>query len=308
MGASDTVDLLDGYSSSTLVFKVQMQEPTSGNYKIRTGLMDNSGTWTYTSWYAITNNAWNAVEIYYQALADYGSLTLWLGGTPQQTLGQISNDTRKLTEVRLGAQGVATTTRGTLYIDNFESRRFSYIGLLPPADLPLAQAAAQAGWVGNNYTYTAGKPQAVAQVKQNDINAAVIGQYAYDANGNMTCRVENSLTYNQVFTSENRLATVQQLSSGACPTPDTLSTTNISATWTFTYDGDGNRVEQVYVAGSTTLTTLYFMGGAYEKTVEAGTVKKNYSFAGMMVAMNDGTGLKYPLTDHLPSIVPITNA
>jgi hypothetical protein len=54
--------------------------------------MDNSGTWTYTNWYAITNNTWNAVEIYYQALAIYGSLTLWLGGISQQTLSQSQYD------------------------------------------------------------------------------------------------------------------------------------------------------------------------------------------------------------------------
>jgi RHS repeat-associated protein len=41
------------------------------------------------------------------------------------------------------------------------------------------------------------------------------------------------------------------------------------------------------------------MGGAYEVTGSA--VKKYYSIAGQTVAMNDGSGLKYLLTDHLGS-------
>jgi RHS repeat-associated protein len=48
------------------------------------------------------------------------------------------------------------------------------------------------------------------------------------------------------------------------------------------------------------------MGGAYEVTGSA--VKKYYSIAGMMVAVNDGTGLQYLLTDHLGSVVATTNA
>jgi RHS repeat-associated protein len=58
--------------------------------------------------------------------------------------------------------------------------------------------------------------------------------------------------------------------------------------------------------------TAYFMGGAYEVTTDANNVtlgtKKYYSIAGMTVAMNDGSGLQYLLTDHLGSVVAVTNA
>jgi len=63
------------------------------------------------------------------------------------------------------------------------------------------------------------------------IHAATIAEsgvysYTYDANGNMTRRIENGVTYTQDWTLENRLAFV---------------------TWpghsvSFTYDGDGNRL------------------------------------------------------------------
>jgi RHS repeat-associated protein len=48
------------------------------------------------------------------------------------------------------------------------------------------------------------------------------------------------------------------------------------------------------------------MGGQYE--VKDGATKKYYSIAGMMVAVNDGTGLQYLLTDHLGSTVAVTNS
>ena len=48
------------------------------------------------------------------------------------------------------------------------------------------------------------------------------------------------------------------------------------------------------------------MGGAYEVT--GSSVKKYYSIAGMTIAMNDGTGLQYLLTDHLGSVVVVTSA
>jgi RHS repeat-associated protein len=48
------------------------------------------------------------------------------------------------------------------------------------------------------------------------------------------------------------------------------------------------------------------MGGQYE--VKDGAVKKYYSIAGMMVATQDASGLQYLLTDHLGSVVAVTNA
>jgi hypothetical protein len=85
------------------------------------------------------------------------------------------------------------------------------------------------------------------------------------------------------------------------------ATGTITESWSFSYDGDGTRTGQVYtnIGTGSTLTTLYFMGGAYETTVETGTEKKYYSIAGQTIAMNDGTGMKYLLTDHLGSVVAI---
>ena len=84
-----------------------------------------------------------------------------------------------------------------------------------------------------------------------------------------------------------------------------------NAMWQFFYDGDGDRVEQVYtVTGGSTLTTYYFAGGAYEIQDNGTTQKviKYYAFAGMTVAMNDGSGLKYFLSNHLGSEAAVLDA
>jgi RHS repeat-associated protein len=57
--------------------------------------------------------------------------------------------------------------------------------------------------------------------------------------------------------------------------------------------------------GTPDSTTAYYMGGAYE--VKDSAVKKYYSIAGQTIAMNDGGGLKYLLTDHLGSSSAVVN-
>ena len=91
--------------------------------------------------------------------------------------------------------------------------------------------------------------------------------YAYDANGNMTQRVEGGKTYGQAFDAENRLISV------------TVSGSPNQVTQ-FKYDADGNMVEKInpdgsYVlyigsvmeieknsSGTETQVTLYYPGGA----------------------------------------------
>jgi RHS repeat-associated protein len=74
-------------------------------------------------------------------------------------------------------------------------------------------------------------------------------RYWYDANGNMTQRVENGKTYAQTFTAENKLHSV----------------TVDGQTTTFVYDGDGNRVKRITPEGTT-----YYVGGYYEVFYPAG--------------------------------------
>ncbi|MCC6298907.1 MAG: RHS repeat-associated core domain-containing protein [Anaerolineales bacterium] len=125
--------------------------------------------------------------------------------------------------------------------------------------------------------------------------------YEYDANGNMTCRIENGVVYTHTYNAENRASSIAKR--------NTDCTGTIIESWSFAYDGDGMRVMTAHFTGTNGTpdsTTAYFMGGQYE--LKDGAVKKYYSIAGMMVAVNDGTGLQYLLTDHLGSTVAVTNS
>jgi RHS repeat-associated protein len=123
----------------------------------------------------------------------------------------------------------------------------------------------------------------------------------------VTCRYEGGKTYVHSYNAENRLAAVL-LFSGNC----TDHGITPLAGWGFSYDGDGSRVKQVYTDGSGSLTTFYFMGGAYEVRSDGKTIKY-YAFAGQTVAMRSCTGgtcsaPSYFLTDHLGSIAAVTDA
>ena len=74
MASGDILDLFTGRNGTTDVVRVQMQKSAT-SYQIRSGLLNDAGTWTDTNWFDISNN-WTAVEIQYQAFANSGSLTL----------------------------------------------------------------------------------------------------------------------------------------------------------------------------------------------------------------------------------------
>lgn len=137
-----------------------------------------------------------------------------------------------------------------------------------------------AGWVGTNYTYSSTHPHAVETLTNGD-------GYEYDANGNMTSRTENEITWTQNYNSENRLSSIS----------------NGTESWSFVYDGDGNRVEQTNPDGS---ITLFLFGGLV--VVDDNVQTNYYVIAGMKVAYKNASGMNYLLTDHLGSLVEVVDA
>jgi YD repeat-containing protein len=146
--------------------------------------------------------------------------------------------------------------------DDFDSRRLTDIGLLPDPGIAEPEPTEEPGWNASAYTYDANHPHAVSTVT----NDTTSNSYQYDANGNMTTRSENGVTWTQTYNAENRLASM------------TAGTT----TWLFSYDGDGNRVGQLITNGTSAVSTTYFVGGAYEQTTDVATTsyRKYYSIAG----------------------------
>ena len=112
--------------------------------------------------------------------------------------------------------------------------------------------------------------------------------YTYDANGNMTQRVESGSTYTQAFDTENRLTSV------------TVS----GQVTTFAYDPDGNLVKKINPDNSKTL----YVGGIYEVDKNSGgTVTGTKTYYPAAGAMRVGSTLYYMLKDYLGSANAIAN-
>lgn len=132
MSNSNAHYILYGYSgTSTVVLRVELRR-LSGNYQLRTMLLNNGTTWTTSSWFMISDAA-HYIELDWRAATSTfgtnGGLTFWIDGVQRANLTNISNGSRRIDQVRLGAvAGIDTGTRGTYYFDAFESRRITAIG------------------------------------------------------------------------------------------------------------------------------------------------------------------------------------
>lgn len=180
-----------------------------------------------------------------------------------------------------------------------------------------------AGSSAYNYTNwnggcgTSNPPQALPHaVKQKGSD-----YYCYDKNGNMTKRVEGSVTYTQSFDVENRLQTV------------TVSNNNL--TTNFAYDASGQRVvtdakpTAAPVPGDTRVITTYPFPGyeveqrstwqstikGYSWIINASIIRKTYFLGGQAIAThisgdpNSGNnGFFYLHSDHLGSSSLLTNS
>ena len=116
--------------TSTAVMRVEMQF-ASGQYQLRANVLNNSGTWTSTAWFPISD-APHPVEIDWRAASSgssNGGVTLWIDGVQAADIATIANDTHRIDRARLGAiAGMDAGTLGTLFFDAFESHRLNYIG------------------------------------------------------------------------------------------------------------------------------------------------------------------------------------
>ncbi len=185
---------------------------------------------------------------------------------------------------------VGNITNITDYLDSTKTRNFVY------DDLNRLIQAGSTSYGGNlvyqydkignmtynckygNYEYDPDHPHAVKRVIK---NGAIIDEYDYDANGNMTSGAGRSFTYDY----DNR------------PTSIIYNSMALISV----YDASGNRVKKV----TPTSTTVY-IGDLYECT--SGQCTK-YIFAGMQrVAKIDSAGTYYYHTDHLGSSNIITNS
>ena len=156
--------------------------------------------------------------------------------------------------------------------------------LPPPPPPPLPYRTYLVMLMGNGpYAYPPandGQPHAVISDTQGF-------QASYDANGNMTLRLENGTTYQQGWDEENRLTVVTD--------------TTHSAVTRFSYDGLGALVRKELQEGAGITTTLY-LGNTYERVLGEAPQETWYYYAGAQrVAVRAGGTLHYLYSDHLGS-------
>ena len=124
--------IFNGFNAAgTAVVRVEFHI-LSGQYQIRVNVLNDSTSFTSTTWFTISD-APHAIELDWHAStavgANDGGVTLWIDGVQMAHLTGVDNDTRRIDRVRLGATAaIDSGTRGTEYFDAFESHRQTYIG------------------------------------------------------------------------------------------------------------------------------------------------------------------------------------
>ena len=133
MASGDNFTLFMGIQgNNTQVLQVQLRY-TNGAYQLRTATLTDT-TGNSLSSYVTISNGIHAVEVEWDASTgvgmNNGSTSLWVDDLLKVSQIGLDNDTRRIDRAELGAvTGIDAGTRGTLYFDAFNSRRFSHIGL-----------------------------------------------------------------------------------------------------------------------------------------------------------------------------------
>src|SRR3990172_4858042 len=310
--------LFYGYSgTSTQVLRVEFGR-NSSQYQLRAGLRNDANSWTTSSWFTISD-APHFVELDWKASGGAGQnngyLTLWIDAAQQANLTGIDNDTRRIDKVQLGAvAGVDSGTRGTEYFDAFESRRTTYIGPVAPPEI-----------VTTTITYVY---DALYRLTSAQYSNGTVFTYTYDAVGNRL--MQQTLTQTTVYTYDiaNRLTNVgpityiwdnkgNLLNDGVYTytydAADRLITTTQGAnTYTFKYNGLGDRLKQTANSAVTTYTLdlnpSAGSGQAMGLTQVLADGTNTYLYGNSRIAQQSVASTDYFLGDALGSVRQLANA
>lgn len=146
LGSGDEMELFSAYSASgTRQASVLLGRDGTQN-RLRLAIRRDDGGYTETPAGAeiALPREWHTVEIDWKAAtstsASDGALAVWLDGQGRTGLGGVDNDEGQVGYVRWGAvEGVDATSSGALLLDEFDSRRDTYIGALSVFhDVPLS--------------------------------------------------------------------------------------------------------------------------------------------------------------------------
>lgn len=132
MAGNDTHVIFTARTGTTNVIRWQFRFNNSGQYQLQGQTLLNSGSYSSTAWFTISNAA-HYIEFSWvagsTATSTDGSTQWWIDGSLKATQSGLANGSYRINDAYLGPQlGIDSGTRGTEYFDAFESRRFTYIG------------------------------------------------------------------------------------------------------------------------------------------------------------------------------------
>lgn len=127
MAAGDSLILFVGRERSGSDTVQARLRRTALGYEVQAQARSDSGDWLSTVWHPVSSSA-HVLEVEWRAATvtgrGDGMLRLWVDGRLTGFVRQIDNDQRRIDETRLGPQGkIASTTRGVMYFDQYESWR-----------------------------------------------------------------------------------------------------------------------------------------------------------------------------------------
>jgi hypothetical protein len=103
----------------------------SGQYSVQARVRVDDNSQVDTGFFDVTD-APHFVELDWRratdAVSNDGSFEMWIDGVSVSTLAGLSNSVRSVDFARLGPQSLKGGAAGTLYFDEFESRRTRMIG------------------------------------------------------------------------------------------------------------------------------------------------------------------------------------
>jgi hypothetical protein len=126
MATGDNITLFQGLEpGGQVVLSIQLNR-SSSSYQLRARVYDSGLSNFVSTPYVNISNATHVIEVDW---GNDGHLTFYIDGVPQGSLSGINNNMYSIDRVRLGAPTLSITgTSGSFFIDNFESRKQTYIG------------------------------------------------------------------------------------------------------------------------------------------------------------------------------------
>jgi hypothetical protein len=126
MASGDNITLLQALDPSGQIVMAVMFNRSSTSYQLRARAYDSALANYVNIPYVNITNAVHYVEVDW---GNDGHLTFWIDGVQQGSLTGVNNSIYSVDRIRLGAPFLSlSATSGSFYIDNFESRKQTYIG------------------------------------------------------------------------------------------------------------------------------------------------------------------------------------